>query len=563
MREMSLSSTGRFARYPFCALVAFAALLAASVVLAVLPLSRGVAWSLAIAACATGAALIAWHTLRMRRAQEQNAATLSALGRSTALSNLPIELRARMPLVIVLGDALERIFANGRNLHVGAGAIWLRADRPQKLAELALALKAWRGDRPPDGVVLTLTPDAHTHESLTQTLRVHRQALSDTARLLSTPVPGYVAVYQRLTQDSGSPTPADAQWFGLSSSAMLRDARSFDAVTQAADDAAREQAGERAERRAAGLAALIGWTRQVVNDALQDRRQPAAPWPLHGAAWIDCGPAANAASPWQSHLRSLTRLSALPLAESPAPWPLPEPLVDACPKRAYVSPLLRGFAHAIAILACAGALASWGAAKNNQTLMTQVDEDLARFASLPDDHDTARRSALGALTADRDRLDRYERTGVPLRLSFGMYHGAALLPPLNRAIASYQPPPPPPAIITLDSMSLFDSGRAQLKPGSTRALVGALEMIKAHPGKRILVAGHTDNVGDSAGNQHLSVARASAVRDWLMEAAATPESAFAIQGYGDTRPIAGNDTAEGRARNRRVEITLVPDDSGN
>jgi outer membrane protein OmpA-like peptidoglycan-associated protein len=498
-------------------------------VLAVLPLSRGIAWGVTGAVCAVSAALIGWHTLRMRRAVEQNTASLSALGRSSAVGNLPVELRTRMPLVIVLGDALEHVFANGRSVHVGAGAIWLRADRPQKLAELALALKAWRGDRAPDAVVLTLTPDTHSHESLTQTLRVHRQALSDTARLLATRMPGYVAVYQRLAQD-GCPTSADARWFGLSASAPLRDARPFDAVVQAAEAEAREKDGEEAERRAAGLASLIGWTWQVVNDVLQDPRQPASPWPLHGAAWIDCGPATNPASPWQAHLRSRTRLAPPALAASPTPWPFPEPLVDGCPKRAWVPPRLRALAHAIAMLACAGALACWGAAKNNQALLNQVGSNLARFSSTPADHDTARRTALVALTTDRDRLDRYERTGIPLRLSFGMYRGTAPLLPLNRAIASYQPPAPPPTIITLDSMSLFDSGRAQLKPGSTRSLVGALEMIKAHPGKRILVAGHTDNLGESEGNQRLSVARASAVRDWLMEAAATPAYAFAIQG---------------------------------
>ncbi|MGF6748523.1 outer membrane protein OmpA-like peptidoglycan-associated protein [Paraburkholderia sp. MM5477-R1] len=108
-------------------------------------------------------------------------------------------------------------------------------------------------------------------------------------------------------------------------------------------------------------------------------------------------------------------------------------------------------------------------------------------------------------------------------------------------------------------MSLFDSGRAQLKPGSTRAMVGALEMIKAHPDKRILVAGYTDNVGNPDSNLKLSVARAGAVRDWLIEVSGIAATQFAIQGYGDTRPIASNDTQEGRARNRRVEITLVPD----
>jgi hypothetical protein len=91
------------------------------------------------------------------------------------------------------------------------------------------------------------------------------------------------------------------------------------------------------------------------------------------------------------------------------------------------------------------------------------------------------------------------------------------------------------------------------------ALDTAIEMIKAHPGRRILVAGYTDNVGKPDFNLKLSIARAGAVRDWLMDAADIPVTQFAIQGYGDTRPIGDNETAEGRAMNRRVEITLVPD----
>jgi outer membrane protein OmpA-like peptidoglycan-associated protein len=558
-------STSRFSGYPYRTLVAFGALLLAGIVLAVLPLSRGIAWGASLAVCATGAALIAWRTRQLRRALEAHAVTLSALGTSAATSNLPVDLRSRMPLVMVFGDALEHLFANGRTVHVGAGAIWLRVDRPRKLAELAVAVKDWRGDRPLDGVVLTLVPDVHTDNSLTQTLRLHRQALSDTARLLGIRVPGYLAVYQQLTRGS-SPGSDNPRWFGLSAAAPLRDAGQFEAILRAADGEADRASGEphdlQAAWRAAGLASLIGWTWHTVNDALQDRRQPAAPWPLHGAAWIDCGPAGNPASPWHVHVRARTRLDPPMLAASPAPWPLPEPLIDACPRRAWVPPRLRALAHAIAMLACALALACWGAARNNQALIDQAAASLTRFSAIPADHDAARRTALAALTTERDRLDRYERTGVPLRLSLGMYRGAALLPVLNRAIESYQPPPPPPALITLDSMSLFDSSSARLKAGSTRALVGALEIIKAHPGKRILVAGHTDNLGDSQSNQRLSIARAGAVRDWLMEALAMPASVFAIQGYGDTRPIGQNQTPEGRARNRRVEITLVPDVSG-
>jgi outer membrane protein OmpA-like peptidoglycan-associated protein len=311
--------------------------------------------------------------------------------------------------------------------------------------------------------------------------------------------------------------------------------------------------------RAAGLASIIVWTQRVVTGPLTDGSQPAAPWALLGMGWIDCGPASDPRSPWARDVRAHSRVMPPPMDASPAPWPLPQPLIEAMPARRWVSPRLAAVAHAIALLACAGALAVWGSARNNQALLTRIDADLDRFFTIPAEHDTARRDALQALVADRDQIDRYARLGVPLRLSFGMYRGTALTPVLNDAIASYQAPPPPPAVVTLDSMSLFDSGRAQLKPGSTRAMVGALEMIKAHPDKRILVAGYTDAVGNADSNLKLSIARAAAVRNWLAEASGIPMTQFAIQGYGDTRPIADNATDTGRAKNRRVEITLVPD----
>lgn len=90
-------------------------------------------------------------------------------------------------------------------------------------------------------------------------------------------------------------------------------------------------------------------------------------------------------------------------------------------------------------------------------------------------------------------------------------------------------------------------------------LIDALRMIAAHPDMRVVVAGHTDSLGNARSNIRLSLARAAAVRDWLADAAELPPTRFAIQGYGDTRPRASNTTETGRAANRRVEITLVPD----
>ncbi|WP_419690416.1 OmpA family protein [Burkholderia theae] len=546
--------------YPSRVIVAYSAVLALAVIWLVLPLGPGVIWTLTVLVALVTLALMGWCTWRLSRAREQSANVLAALGAAT--SDIPVNLRTRMPLVLVTGDGLHALFDRvdeSRHVHVGDGGIWLRVDRPQDLSRLAVAVRQWRDGRPPDGVVLSVAPALHAGvDVLTQKLRVIRQAVADATRMLGTRLPGYVAVYQRLTTGPVDfPTP---EWYGVSSATQMADADRFESVIRAAEDAVRRAHGDRVvATRAAALASIVGWTQRIVLGALADRLQPATPWALFGAGWVDCGPASGPDAPWERDVEMQTRVRRATSITSPAPWPLPQPLIEAMPRRYWMSPRLAAIAHALALLACAAAVAFWGAARNNEALLTQMGSDLHRYSTIPAGRDAAKRDALQALVADRDQLDRYARTGIPLRLSFGMYRGARLMPVLNDAIASYVPPPPPPAVVTLDSMSLFDSGRAQLKPGSNRAMVDALDMIKSHPDKRILVAGYTDNVGNPDSNLKLSTARAEAVRDWLIDASGIPATQFAIQGYGITRPIASNDIPDGRARNRRVEITLVPD----
>jgi outer membrane protein OmpA-like peptidoglycan-associated protein len=541
-------------------MVAFAAMLAFAVIWLVLPLSSGVAWTLSIIVGVVALAMIGWCTRSLARARDQSLHVLTALGAATA--DIPVRLRTRMPLVLVTGDGLPALFDRTgeiRHAHVGDGGIWLRVDRQQDLPRLAVAVRQWRDGRTPDGVVLSVAPALHAEpDVLSQKLRVVRQAVADAARMLGTRLPGYVAVYQRLT--SGPLGPSTPEWYGVSSAARLVDGQRLETVIRAAEDEVQRAGDARvAAMRAAALASIIGWTQRVVFGALTDRQQPATPWPLYGAGWIDCGPASASGSPWERDVEMQSRVMRVSSAASPTPWPLPQPLIEAMPRRYWMSPRLAAVVHALALLACAAGAAFWGAAKNNEALLNRVGADLGHYSMIPADHHAAKRDALQALVADRDQLDLYARTGIPLRLSFGMYRGARLIPALNDAIASYVPPPPPLEVVTLNSMSLFDSGKAQLKLSSNRAMVGALEMIKAHPDKRILVAGYTDNTGDPDSNLKLSTVRAQAVRDWLVDASGIPATQFAIQGYGMTRPIASNDTADGRARNRRVEITLVPD----
>ena len=100
---------------------------------------------------------------------------------------------------------------------------------------------------------------------------------------------------------------------------------------------------------------------------------------------------------------------------------------------------------------------------------------------------------------------------------------------------------------------LFDFNKSTLQPASDGVLQQVADLIVKNKTLQIEVQGHTDNVGTDAYNQTLSEARAGAVVDWLTKHGGTA-ARLSAHGYGKTRPVADNNTDEGRARNRRVEI---------
>ena len=109
-------------------------------------------------------------------------------------------------------------------------------------------------------------------------------------------------------------------------------------------------------------------------------------------------------------------------------------------------------------------------------------------------------------------------------------------------------------VVTIGDV-LFDTGRAELKPGSGRDMDKLAEFFKAYPQRTALVEGFTDSVGGDAANQDLSNRRAAAVRGALVGmGVAGPR--ITARGYGEAFPVAGNDSASGRQLNRRVEIVL-------
>lgn len=130
------------------------------------------------------------------------------------------------------------------------------------------------------------------------------------------------------------------------------------------------------------------------------------------------------------------------------------------------------------------------------------------------------------------------------------------------------PPPPPPAPapraapppapveekIVLRGVN-FDFDKSEIRPDAAVILDEAASILNSSTGSSVSVGGHTDSVGTDAYNQGLSERRAMAVKDYLA-GKGVDSSRLSAVGYGEANPIAANDTADGRALNRRVELSV-------
>ena len=104
---------------------------------------------------------------------------------------------------------------------------------------------------------------------------------------------------------------------------------------------------------------------------------------------------------------------------------------------------------------------------------------------------------------------------------------------------------------------LFATGKSDLQPESTPVLKDIAATLKKHPDLKILIEGHTDNVGSAASNLTLSDARAAAVKAALVGQYGIAADRISTKGLGDTQPSTSNATATGRAQNRRVEVVKL------
>jgi OOP family OmpA-OmpF porin len=102
----------------------------------------------------------------------------------------------------------------------------------------------------------------------------------------------------------------------------------------------------------------------------------------------------------------------------------------------------------------------------------------------------------------------------------------------------------------------FDVDKSDIKPEFFPFLDEVVTVLRSNPGLKIVIEGHTDSDGTDEYNQKLSQRRAQAVMDYFVSKGLEPARLTAI-GYGETKPIASNDTDEGKAENRRIELSVV------
>ncbi|EPO8462958.1 OmpA family protein [Yersinia enterocolitica] len=538
----------------------WAGILAGILCLAFLPFSPLVGWLMLLPV-----ALICLVGIGRARRQP-NRAFSESLFSLPSENPLPPE-NHRLPVVLVCGDGLASLFGTERMLQTAQGC-WLRVDEINSLQlftrQLLWQRPEWAAQL---AVMVVVNPQQRSDErQLAADLQELRwqlmQLRSDSRHHIPLLVSSTVAtsVASDVVWLSQQQTPPLTLWSTVSTPGSLADwQRAQSSVVQA----------ERLKQTVL-FSSHHDWLKTQVFSLLQVRNEDVVPVAVQQIIQQQVAglPDIEQSSLWQHWLTAHTSLTQVsgwhpqPAAAHDA-LPLPDFVFSALPLGSGVSSRRRVLRHGVTLLTLAVMVALCSSAWQNRQLLQRVTFDIRHYYSVAMTDHAPKAQAVAVLRADAAELDNGFRNGEPLRLGLGLYQGWRLRLPLLAAVKTYVPPPAAigketPTTVRLDSLSLFDVGKFQLKPGSIKMLVDALMNIRAKPGWLIVVAGHTDITGDAQANQILSLKRAEALRDWMLSTSDVSPTCFAVQGYGATRPVATNDTAEGRAANRRVEISLVP-----
>lgn len=477
------------------------------------------------------------------------------------------------PVILVCGQS-QALFLDDQ-LHRETNQGWyIRVSAPTELVKLIAALVEYAPSLSGHlSLLYVVLPEQLTQqETLTQALLNWRRAIGEGRQKIGAKLPFWVTVYLSKPHHTDTAMHVDDEhtpWMTL-----LSHQTEFQVEQEGAMSIpysvwlpAHFGQSEQSLQFSLWLDTLQSWLNQVLvpqftlPQAGAPKQIPSA-WAIQ---WIDITSQPN--NLWQQFIQEKTTLPLLSSVQKTDLLPLPDVMLrrlhhDISLSRTEKSLGAIGVIFGVFLV---GALV--GSYHHNQQLIRHIGEDIARFSQLSEVPLAPKLTAYQQLQDDAAELARWEREGIPSAYSLALYQGNRILPYLHTLLGSWAPSQPeitpeapaaPPQIVTLDSLSLFDVGQYTLKTGATKVLVDALLNIKAKPGWLIMVSGYTDNTGNPEQNQKLSLKRAESVRDWMIQTSDISPTCFAVQGYGQNNPVADNNTADGRARNRRVEIRLIP-----
>jgi outer membrane protein OmpA-like peptidoglycan-associated protein len=187
--------------------------------------------------------------------------------------------------------------------------------------------------------------------------------------------------------------------------------------------------------------------------------------------------------------------------------------------------------------------AELAAAKEAQA-RAEADRERAEAEKAKAEAQAQQQAAQDAAAREKEAAEKAEREKEELR--------ATLLAQFNRILETRDTPRG--LVVNLGDV-LFATAKFDLRPEARERLAKLSGIVLAHPGLNLTIEGHTDNVGSDTFNQTLSEQRAQSVRQYLVDQG-LESSAISAQGFGKTMPVADNTTADGRQKNRRVEIIV-------
>jgi OOP family OmpA-OmpF porin len=135
-------------------------------------------------------------------------------------------------------------------------------------------------------------------------------------------------------------------------------------------------------------------------------------------------------------------------------------------------------------------------------------------------------------------------------------------PPVAAAPPSPPPPPPPPQPapppkVPMFETIYFDANKSNINPTASKALDRNGMLLKDNPNVNVEIGGHSDGSGIEAANQKIAEKRAQSAKKYIQDKQNIPENQMTVKSYGSSKPVADNKTAEGRAKNRRVEFMIM------